>query len=431
VTVSPNIPQQDTLVLQTKLIEAFNRSQCQEVNSLAPLDELGRLAPLSLGIVAYCQKDPATALELFQRAESGDPSGVSLALLHARYEWKRNPARSRELWQRVLLLARDGATRLLARQYIEGTATGDEPIVLGDAWSYYVDARLGGGYETNPGLLAPSTSDIQGSLSVNGVLNAGVERRFGFGFLSSNYTLTGNAYPADTSADFVEHDLDLPVSFRAGSNEDVRIRPFGTYVTLGGNPYYLYGGGAVQGVAYRGKYRQLVQGSVYKDKYYAAILAPQSGTHFRFDYNWEFYPESWFVRFFFYLEHVQAGRTVDPSSGGSIPYSHNNIAVQTFLEYDLKWMILGLSMKLLFRADDNQASYKVGSANSSFIYKQRQDVQLYLSPGIAIPIQNGMHLILNYTLNRIFSNIGPLDYADENVFDQGLVAALRVNLEIL
>jgi hypothetical protein len=266
---------------------------------------------------------------------------------------------------------------------------------------------------------------------MNGLLNAGAERRFGFGFLAMDYTLTGNDYPADPSANYVEHDLDIPLSFRAGSNEDLRIRPFGTYVTLGNNPYYVYGGLAVQGVAYRGKYRQIVQGSVYQDKYYASPLAPQAGTHFRFDYNWEFYPESWFVRFFFYLEHVQAGRTTDPSTGGAIPYSHNNLAVQTFLEYDMKWVILGLSTKFLLREDDNQASYKIGSANSSFIYKQRQDLQVYLSPGIAVPLGGGVHLLLTYTLNRIFSNVGPLDYADENAFDEGLVASIRWNLETL
>lgn len=428
-SISPNIPQLDALTLQTKLAQAYSRRGCEEIGTLAPVEEVSRLPALGVAVVAACVDDSSVAERLFQSAEASDPTNTAIYFLHAKVRWRRDHAAAEPLWRKVEMLARDPGTKQIARSFLDGTANGNETISLEADWNYFVDARFGGGYETNPAYVAPSTLVIQTSPSINGSLNAGAQRRFATGSLSVNYTFTGNVYTAASSSTFLQHDLEVPFNLRAGTNEDLRIRPYGTYLSLGNSPYYEFGGIALQGIAYRGKFRQLVEGSVFADHYASPSLQPQDGTHLHFDYRWEYYPLNWFARWLFYLEHVQAGRA--SGAFGSTPYSHNDLGFQAFLEWNLGFTLLGLNTKLAVRDDDNDSRYRIGSASAPTVSKRRKDLTLYLQPSASFPIGQGMYFILTYFFNQRWSNMGPNDVVDEGYADQGAQALFRITLEAL
>ncbi len=366
--ISPNIDFKDVAHLERKVIEAYNREGCAAAMTVALPHQTNRLGAAARAILASCQKNGSS-----------------------------------------------------------GSAAGIEPIGLEDRFQYYVNAVSGLGYETNPSLQVGSAPVIQGSSLALVTGQTGVQRQFGAASIAANYITRYNKYFSLSSSNNWQNSLELPITFRAGTNEDIRIRPFGGYQLIDGSPFYLYGGISVVGDAMRGNHRQAVQGSIFYDKFYSASYQQQQGTHFRFDYSSEFFPVSWYLQFLAYVEHVQAGREVGTSPARNIPFSHNDIAFQGFAEYDLRWVLLGIGAKLLIREDDNDSRYTIGTTGSSPTTKRREDFQLTLSPSFAFPLGSGVHLIASYKWFRQLSNMGAKDFVDKNIEDHVVTLAFRAS----
>jgi hypothetical protein len=406
------------------VVEAFNDEGCPAASTVADPSQLSRVGPLGLAVIGFCQSDAEVGENLLRQAESGDPENDLIYYLHARFRYKRNPKEAEALWQKVMLYARTESMKATAKRYLDGQGSGDEPLRIENRWRYYVNVMPGAGAESNPFLQPISEPYLvsTGLFSIQAA--AGATRSLGAASFGLNFATSYTSYVATADANLWQNTLELPLSVRAGTNEDIRIRPFGGYQTLRDYPFYLYGGLSVVGDTWRGSSRHAVQGTVYFDHFYLSDLAPEAGTHFRFDYIWEEYPHSWFLQFITYLEHVQAGRDYIPSQGINVRYSHNDIAVQGFAEYNLRWVILSASLKLLVRVDDNSSTYPV---NGNPTRKQREDFQVTLVPSLAFPLGPGVHLIASYKVLRQYSTFGAYDFSDNNIEDHVAQLQLRAS----
>ena len=413
----------NTPEFEQRIVDLFSKDKCASVRVLAPTKVYARLSPLIAAVVAYCQDDPLQAEVLFAQAESLDPNRDTIYVLHARYRWKRNPDTALPLWAKVVLITRNRATRLLAQQYLAGIAAGDELIEIGKTGSIFVNVQLGLSRETNPlGNAVSSTANP--SMVGNAQLVLQYARNTGFGSLTVGYTLLNNRYLTAHSADLLENDVEVPIAVRAGASEDLVFRPFGSYLTLGDQPYWIFGGFSVRGVAYRRFYKQYVQASIYEDWYYRNEYVNQAGVHARFDYNWEFFPYPWFVNMGAYFENVHAARDTDDANALTITYSHNDIGVQAFFEYNLRTVTPGFAMKSFIRNDSDVSTYGSVPDNTP-VTKRRRDIMLEATTSLTIPLETSIHLYLWYSYDRTFSNIGITDYTDRNITTSTVGVALK------
>ena len=416
-------------------MRAFNADECRAVHELVRPAQYQRLSALSLAIVAYCEPDFSTAEQFFSLAETLDPSSDNVAVLHARFLSNQGLEDADRMWEKVALLARNRDYLYEAREQLEANVTEPTHTGISRTWSSYALANLGAGVETKPDVADTLLGQPSNPSAFNSVvLNAGMQRNFSFGFLGVNDQLTWHDYFSSSASNLLGNNLDFPFSIRAGTYEDLRIRPFGSFQQLGDSAYYNSYGVAMQGVVYRGTYKQICQGEVFHDGYYPQSLKAQGGTHFRFDYTWASLGMPWLHRILIYLEHVQAGRDVVRQGSAvvvSIPYSHTDVAVDLYSEYSHKWIIFGLGTKLLLREDDNNSTFPDPTTTSGQNSKQRQDFQLSLSPSITVPITYATQLRASYQFIQRFSNMNAGDYVDWTFEDQVWMLTLQVALDML
>lgn len=423
--------QQQASDLEAKLIEAFNHGQCAALPSLISSTLYEVLPPIGLAIVAYCDPDTDDAERLFGRAEFTAPSSDVVVMLHARRVSQTNPAAAEPLWRRVLLLARSSYVRLMANAFLDGRGDLSEPIEVQTPLLFFASLRFFGGTDTNPQLQL-----LGGETSPSGFaglqLSAGALHSMAFGAVAANYALNRTQYFVRPSCNLWKHDLELPLILRAGTNEDIRIIPFGEMQYLGEQPYYQYGGMRVAGIAFRGTYKQTVQASLYQDGYDNSLLNHQAGGHFRFNYLWEFYPHDWYVNFNAYIEHVEAKRDTGPRGGPTyiIPYSHNDIGLTAQAEHNFGRFLLGLNAGLILREDDLDSTYTVGQGGAPTV-KRRQDLSFYLQPTLTVQLASSVQLLAIYSLYRNLSNMGPFDYQDQSYVDDVVSVGIRIYMESL
>lgn len=419
--------------METKIGEYFKLNQCDKINSMIQRAQYPQLRPLLAAVVAYCQPVRSAAEELFGDAERQQPWSDIIFVLHARYVWKFDKAAAAPIWRKVLTLTNNQATKQMAKDYLEDTVSQSEleTVSLGSIWSYIVSGQTGLSREVNPNALSISdpSANSSSSMALNTGINILIQRGFDFGSVATNYSFTSNKYFAAHTGDFTSHGLDVPVSFRVDTNADFILKPFASYLTLGNRPYQVAGGVGLVGWIYRTDYNQSITGSVFKDNYYPQELTAQEGTHFRLEYNWEFYPESWFLRFNGAFEHVSASSDIDSTVLQAITYSHNDLSLQLSAEYNLRKVIFGFSPRVIIRQDDNVSTYAPLTGNTGVpIGKRRQDFQVTLTPSLTLPITNLFQLYAWYELNRIYSNLNSNDYTDRNIVNQTLGLAIRATV---
>ena len=402
--VSPNQSLQEATELTHKIINAFNISECQDALTLVGPNRYTSLSALALAIVSFCQPSPILAEPLFEQAERIEPSNDKIVLLHARYRWKRDPESSVELWKRVVLLARDNQTKILAQEYIQGHGTGQEKIEVEAPLGYYGSILFGPTYDSNP-LFARDSGNIISDKSVFLLWDTGVQYLLPMGTMNVNYAGNYNYFFNLSQASSWKNDFEFPFALRAGTNEDLKFRPFGSFQLVANRPYYQYYGFGVVGVAFRAHYRQSLQGSVFKDIYFQTQQEQQEGTHFKFEYIWETYRADWLLRFNLSVEHVAAGHDRDDSLGSIINYSHNDLALQTLLELRTYLLTFGLYSRLNARQDDLDSTF-IGQGGS-LITKRRQDFLMLVQPSITYPITQEWQIFSFARFLSNLSNFGP------------------------
>lgn len=418
---------------EAAIVLAFNEKRCQAVTPLLRPEYYDRLSPLATAVAGYCESNYSEAVRLLTRAETLEPGNDSIAYLHARYVWERNPRLAQPLWKKVMLVARDPSYRREARAHLEGQEFGTDALDINPLWIIRSSITLGTGAETNPTgpLLLPNQRDKISPFS-NTIVTARVERHLPFGSLSVLDRLAWRHYFAGTLSNLIINNIELPFSIRGGSMEDLQVRPLGTLTGLDGSAFYFSGGVAIAGISYRGVYRQRCQASILWDKYYFQQLRAQGGAHYRFDYEWELFPVPWFYRLLFYVEHVQAGRDINRRGTiliSNIPYSRNDISLEGSAELHMSWITLGIVTNVLFSDYINDSTYP--ASNGSTVIKQRSDFQVSLSPTVFVPLSSATRLRLAYQWIRRYSNFGPEDFSDKAFEDHVAHASVQVSLNIL
>ena len=411
--------------LQERILDSFSEGNCDKVRAAVSPNHYRELRATVLAALAFCAPIGQLPEELFAQAEEQDPSNALIYVLHARYRWKSDPASAEPLWKKVLLFARNLSITRMAQEYLSGNGEGEEKVKLNDNWVYYADLQIGVSQESNPTGISASSREALPSGALNSQMLLSAQKSTSFGSISGNYSLLGTSYFSTHPTDLLENNLDAPIAVHAGSNEDVVFRPFMSFTTLGNIPYQGIIGVGVLGVAYRSNYKQSVQGSIFVDRLFPGASQRQDGTHFRFEYNWELFPPSAYIKLLGYIEHVQADQDIDEDF--TFSYSHSDIGFQTVYTYEIKRLTLGIAPRILFRQDSVASKY-LSASDQSPITSLRHDIQIGIQPNLTFSIIPHFQVYAWYEWSRNYSNIGPDDYADLNSTNQIIGLALKVFL---
>ena len=426
--VSNALSRVDVEEIENKVADAFAEGDCNKVRALAdPQVILQARAPV-LAVFAHCEvlhNDPEA---LFQRAEAMDPSSDTKALLHARYRWKRDPISSIPLWNRVLILARNPTIQSMARDFIMGVGSQEEQALdLDRGEAYYAQAQLGTGYETNP---AQANTHVTGSSASIIQSDLSYQKTYGFGYLGVNASTFNSFFSSAREFNFSLHQIAVPFGLFASNDADVIVQPFTNYSTEGGSPFQILYGIAVTGIAYRATYRQSVKGSIFIDHYYDATFNPQQGTHFRFEYNWEFFVPSWFYRFGWSVEHVKANQdyTDDENNltgkNALISYSHTDFGLGGLIERSFRNLSLAVAPEIIVREDSDQSTFALAGTGES-ISRRREDLLATVRATLTYTRSTQLQMLLWYEWSQSLSNFGPRDFEDFNYQNQTLMFALQ------
>lgn len=393
VNLSPTLSLEEVLEYETKLIQTFNRFDCEKLETLGPRDQFPRLSALSWAILAYCAS-PHESAALFARALAADPGNPLIAELQT----KRREA------------DRDGSKK---------------EYRIPQAWRAFLSTQVVLGYDTNPAERTGDDAKVPASSMAKFRANAGALKRTDWLAYGVNTQMTQSIFPEDAAANLFESFTEVPVLFEVGRHEHVKARAYSGYLHLG-RPFYLTGGMSVAAVLYRGYTRHVAQTAVYWDTYFLKRYRSQAGAHFRFDYLLDYFPNPWYAKALFALEHVQAGRETAFFRDAIIPYSHNDLSLTGTVEYAFSHFNLNLYTKFLIRYDDNESIYRYGGPTAPVQRKQRFDFQVTLQPMVIFPIGKGSQLLGYYRFIRNVSNIGSDAYDNKNFESHEMGTGLRI-----
>jgi hypothetical protein len=380
-----------------------------------------------MAIVAYCELPGVDSQALFQKAEELDPVGDLIFTLHAKYAWKKDPASSEPLWQRVLMLARNPYLTAMAREYLAGMIKEDRPLSLKKT-TYYANFMAGASTESNVRPIELAYASNASSPTENAEAQLNVQRWFPMGSLSANYFFHLEQRPLASQYNEVSHALDARVALHVGRNEDIAFRPIGGFTNLNGLPFKSYAGLGVLGIIYRENYKQSIQGLFYSDHISIPQIDGEDADHYHFDYTWEFYPRGLIITTQFQIEHASAN---DTSFYAGIPGTFNNAHTDTAINFNLQKELgrftFGLTGQVNLRLDSGTSKYALRSSGE-IVKTSRIDEDFTLKPSVTIPIFPYVQLYLWYEWNQVMSNIGPNDYIDRNFKDQTVGLALKAYL---
>lgn len=384
---------------QWKLVEAYSNERCDVVRDAVKPEMYEKLRPNVRAIVAFCEPKGIDPEKLFASAEKEDPGGDLILVLHAKYLWKKDPEKSLPLWDKVLKLARNASLRSMAQRYLSDEVEEDEPLHL-SAWTFQGKAKLGGGYESDPRLpLAPEAAPRRPQAFSAAAISGGVQHWQGFGSLSANYDGSYQRYLRNPELSFWANKVNLPVSLRLGPYEDLVIRPFYGISFGNSREYGQQFGLGVMGVAYRPDYKQSVEGSVFSEQLFDPLVKPEEGAHFRFDYNWEWFPNQWLYRFQALMEHVHA--IDDFNNGTNIRFTHTDVGVSFGTKYLHEGVYYSAAVAGAMRFDSLPSEYQTSFGDKAS--QRRNDFTLSFRPDVTFPIDSTLSLKVAYEFDRTWS----------------------------
>jgi hypothetical protein len=141
---------------------------------------------------------------------------------------------------------------------------------------------------------------------------------------------------------------------------------------------------------------------------------PEAGTHYRFDYDWEFFPNLWIYRLQASMEHVRAVN--DFNNGTNLKFSHTDVGV----EFAVKRIFRGVTAETGFRATMRLDSLPSGFVSLSLgkVAYRRNDLTLGIRPAVTFPVMDEVALSLSYEVENTFSPTRSGYFADYNKFNQ-------------
>ncbi len=393
-SLSPNLNLEEALELEVIILQSFNQFQCEKMGDLAPANQYPRLTAVALAVAAYCSPS-STADRLFRDATARDPNNKTIQELVAAYK-KINLGGPRPL------------------------------IKIENSWDGFATSALQLGIDSNPANRTGDDATLPSSTLGKASMTAGVLKREAAISYGVNTHVAQSIFPGDPVADLFESTAEFPFLIQAGRRELIKSRAYASYLHLS-KPFYLIGGVSVAAILYHHQWRHVAQTAIYWDNFFQKRYRSQSGTHFRFDYTWEYFPVTWFAKALFVLEHTQAGRETAFFANSNIPYSHNDVFISGTIEAPWRSFVLNLYTKFLLRYDDNNSVYNTGGPSGPTVRKQRTDFTITLQSSISYPVGRGFYLFGYYRWDRNFSNIGKSDYDNKNYEAHELGTGLRVS----
>jgi hypothetical protein len=418
---------------QHYIVRLYSEGRCSEIRKISKGVDLSQLRPNVKAIAAYCEPPDYDPEDLFTAAEEANPTGDLIIVLHAKYhEKKRDFVNARPLWQRVLMIARNDYFRVMAHEHLSGaiapgTAASEKPLNLSPDTGF---ARLVVGGINTSNAQTPDFVYLPQASSLGLLSRADVSLRrwYPFGSLAMRYRMGYDRYFTASQYNLMQNNVEVPVAIQIAAAKDLVIRPFTGYSLLGSNPYRFHYGLGVIGAVIHPNYKQSVQGMVFEDRIFIGDISSQQGAHYRFEYDWEFYPESWVINTTFAVEHVSATpATVLFGNAGFFEMSHTDLEGDMRFERDLGLLTVGFVPRFKYRVDSSDSQY-VRRSDGVGITKHREDWDVALRWQAYVPIFRKYQIVGWYEWRRIFSNIGPDDYIDRNYRSETVGVAIRTSL---
>jgi hypothetical protein len=393
-----------------QIVELYEADNCPGIEAAYKAHPQFAFGPLVRSVIAGCLTDKKKAEELFLSAEKERPNNQVILILHARSLRKESPEKAMDLWRKVRLYARSESIKRMAEDYISGVVDlneEEEKLSIGRNTLGWIYAQAGEVYTSNPGQdpLGSGTSPSS-SWGNNYVLRARLKNETTWGDYGPQLSTVAATYYANHFNDSYTGRFDFPVGIDAGDFGSVIFTPFAAHELQGRTSYHTSWGLGIMGVALNNDYRQSVQAIISRDRYYDPTTQTQAGDHYRFEYDWLFYPEGKEISFGTFIEHVHAAVDSEDSDQSTVNYSHNDLgALFTFL-LKLNYIEFGLSPTVTYRQDTNDSSYFVNSIATT---KRRHDWDVDLRAFVAVPLWRSTRLELFYDYNQVFSNFGAAD----------------------
>lgn len=211
----------------------------------------------------------------------------------------------------------------------------------------------------------------------------------------------------------------------SGEYGSVVFTPFVTHILQGNTSYHTSWGLGVMGVALRDDYRQSVQAIIYRDQFYDPTTQTQAGEHYRFEYEWLFYPEGREISFGTFFEHVHAAVDNQASDQSSVNYSHNDMGLYGSILAKFKLIEFGISSAVTLRQDTNDSTYFIDSISTT---KRRHDLDFDMRAHIGVPLERRSKMELYYDYDQVFSNFGAVDVQNYNLLNR--TVGVNVDLQV-
>jgi hypothetical protein len=414
---------------QSQLVELYSQNRCDEIVRRTGPRNINGLRPNVMAIVASCEPKWGDADKIFQRAETLLPTGDLILVLHAKYRTRKDPKSAAELWRKVLLIARNPAFVAMANEYFSGQYDFSKRPISLNAHTLFGSFMVGGGQESNPRPEDFVYRNTHGSAAL--YANGDVTWRHWsqWGSIAVDYKAADSTYFAETQFNSFTQDMKLPVALHVVPDKDVVFQPIGGYSYLGPKAYRSYYGLGILGVVYKGSYRQSVQGIIYQDQIYNhSELEAEAGSHYRFEYSWEFFPELGYISMLLGVEHASAGTgSIFNGSTGVYPFSHTDLDAKFRFERNFRFLTLGVAPQFAYRVDSEQSVFPEQNTGIS-VTKRRHDWLVGTEVSATIPIYQSTQLYAWYDFLGTFSNIGVNDYVNRTQTDNTVGIALKTTL---
>ncbi|MGZ3696398.1 MAG: hypothetical protein ACXVBL_19120, partial [Bdellovibrionota bacterium] len=414
--------------LNESIVSRYEKDDCAGIEMEFRYHKMNAFSPLVLAIIGSCLKDTSEQEELFLEAEKRKLNDQLIFVLHARALAKSNPKEAIELWRKVRLFARSKSIQRMAEDYISGVVDLEDqmPLALGRKTSIWAYALIGGAYTSNPTSEALG-SDIAPAPSYGNsfALQTRLRDQTEWGDYGAQLSLADSTYFSNHVYDSLTSRLELPVSLEAGDYANLVFTPFGTEQYLGYSDYRSSWGLGVMGIAFSSDYRQSVEAIIYRDRYYNPTSQTQAGDHFRFEYEWLFYPSWLEITFGTYIEHVHASVDNEDVDQSSLTYSHNDIGIYGAFLARLRNIEFGAGPLLSMRQDTNDSLF---FNNGQKITKRRKDMTFGFRATAAVPIQRRIKVETYFDFTRTFSNFEQSDIVNYNVLNR--IVGLNLNFQM-
>ena len=415
--------------IQTDIIQFYSNGNCADARKLMERTDLTQLRPNVMAIAAYCEPIGYDPEVLFARAEQINPTGDLILILHAKYVSKKDPAASIPLWEQVLMTARNPIFRDIAKEHLAGI---NEDLQKERPLNLSPSTLLGGisispFYRTNPeppelSFASPRPSE---GLHTGGFASYRLWRPFGY--LGTRLDLNYDQFALASDFNLLNTTLETPIAIHVAPSKDLIFRPFTGYSVLGANPFRFTYGMGMRAAVYKGIYIQSVQGMFFTDRVFNSQINATQGSHYRFDFAWDFFPLYWTIATLLTVEHVSSTPTANfLGSTGLFEMSYNDLSLEAKFEREFNHFAFELSSKLRYRADTADSTYVNGAGTS--VSKQRVDIEPTLKALITAPIIPSVQIFTWYEWSNIFSNFGALDFANYNYHNQTVGLGLRASL---